>query len=50
MRGIVGPFPPSMEYMFGFRIAGIISHTFFRPYAVTFDFANMQVYLQRAAR
>lgn len=30
----------------GFRIGGLISHSFFRPYALTFDFAAMRLYLQ----
>jgi tetratricopeptide (TPR) repeat protein len=27
----------------GFHVGGLISHQFFRPYAVTFDFANMRL-------
>ena len=27
----------------GFKVAGLISHEFFRPYAVTFDFVNMNI-------
>jgi CubicO group peptidase (beta-lactamase class C family) len=45
VRGIAGPFPPSLEWGQQFHIAGIVSHTFFRPYAVTFDFDGMRVYL-----
>ena len=40
-----GPFP--WEDMFGFHLAGMVGHEFFRPYAVTFDFQNMQIFLQR---
>jgi Aspartyl protease/Tetratricopeptide repeat len=40
-----GPFP--FENTFGFHLAGMVGHEFFRPYAVTFDFQNMQTYLQR---
>jgi predicted aspartyl protease len=40
-----GPFP--FENTFGFYLAGMVGHEFFRPYAVTFDFQNMQTYLQR---
>jgi hypothetical protein len=40
-----GPFP--WEWTFGFRLAGLISHSFFRPYALTFDFEGMQLLLQR---
>ena len=39
-----GPFP--WEHMFGFYLAGMIGHDFFKPYAVTFDFKNMQVFLR----
>jgi Aspartyl protease/Tetratricopeptide repeat len=39
-----GPFP--FENMFGFHLAGMVGHEFFRPYAVTFDFQNMQIFLQ----
>jgi predicted aspartyl protease len=40
-----GPFP--WENMFGFHLAGMVGHEFFKPYAVTFDFQNMQIFLQR---
>jgi predicted aspartyl protease len=40
-----GPFP--LEHAFGFRIAGIVSHSFFRPYALTFDFDGMRLLVQR---
>ena len=39
----LGNFP--LENALGFRIGGIISHGFLRPYAVTFDFENMLCYL-----
>jgi predicted aspartyl protease len=39
-----GPFP--FENMFGFHLAGMVGHEFFKPYAVTFDFQNMQIFLQ----
>jgi hypothetical protein len=26
--------------------AGMVGHDFFKPYAVTFDFQNMQIFLQ----
>jgi hypothetical protein len=46
VRGLfTGPFP--LEYAHGFRIGGIISHGFFRPYALTFDFAGMRLILKR---
>ena len=40
-----GPFP--WENSFGFHLAGMVGHEFFKPYAVTFDFQNMQIFLQR---
>jgi len=39
-----GPFP--WENMFGFHLAGMFGHDFFKPYAVTFDFQNMEIFLQ----
>jgi hypothetical protein len=39
-----GPFP--WENMFGFHLAGMVGHDFFKRYAVTFDFLNMQIVLQ----
>jgi hypothetical protein len=39
-----GPFP--WENMFGFHLSGMIGHDFLKPYAVTFDFTNMQIFLQ----
>jgi hypothetical protein len=38
-----GPFP--WENMFGFNLAGMVGHDFFKPYAVTFDFETMQIFL-----
>ena len=45
VSGLAGAFPPVLEYTYGFRIAGLISHRFFRPYAVTFDFTGMRIFL-----
>lgn len=46
VRGLnAGPFP--LENSMGFRIGGIISHGFFRPYALTFDFTGMRWFLKR---
>ncbi len=39
-----GPFP--WETSFGFFLAGMVGHDFFKPYAVTFDFKNMQIFLR----
>jgi predicted negative regulator of RcsB-dependent stress response len=38
-----GPFP--WENLFGFYLAGMVGHDFFRPYAMTFDFDHMQIHL-----
>ena len=40
-----GPFP--FENTFGFHLAGMVGHEFFKPYAVTFDFQNMQIFCNR---
>lgn len=40
-----GPLP--FEDSFGFHIGGLISHAFFRPYALTFDFRAMTLTLDR---
>jgi predicted aspartyl protease len=46
VRGLYdGPFP--WENTFGFHLAGMVGHDFFKPYAVTFDFQNMQIFLQQ---
>jgi hypothetical protein len=47
IRAFFGAFPDRIEYSEGFRIAGIISHQFFRPYALTFDFSEMRLFLKR---
>lgn len=39
-----GPFP--WEDSLGFHLAGMVGHDFFKPYAVTFDFDSMRMYLQ----
>ena len=36
-----------LEYAFGFHIGGLISHAFFRQYALTFDFVGMRYFLKR---
>jgi len=43
--GFFGPFPPTLEYGLGFRIAGLISHGFLRAYRITFDFVHMRYVL-----
>ncbi|MCX7973735.1 MAG: aspartyl protease family protein [Candidatus Aminicenantes bacterium] len=40
-----GTFP--LEKAFGFRIGGLISHGFFKPYALTFDFDKMRLLLKK---
>jgi len=44
--GLFGAFPPSLEYAFGFRIGGLVSHVFFRSSAITIDFDKMRFYLR----
>jgi Aspartyl protease/Tetratricopeptide repeat len=45
VAGLAGAFPAGLENAYGFRIAGLIAHQFFRPYAVTFDFSGMRLFL-----
>ena len=48
VMGLFGAFNNTgLEYMFGFRIGGIISHGFFRPYRLTFDFTTMNLILEK---
>lgn len=46
LPGVFGAFPESLEHGAGFRIGGLISHGFLRPWAVTFDFDSMQLVLR----
>ena len=41
-----GAFPPNLEHAHGFRIGGLISHAFFRPFAVTLDPIEGVLYLR----
>jgi predicted aspartyl protease len=45
LPGIVGPLPPVAGF-FGFESIATITHEFFRPLAVTFDFVNMTLYIK----
>jgi predicted aspartyl protease len=47
LQGIAGVFPPKLEWAYGFRIGGLVSHGFLRAYAVTFDFDRMIIRLER---
>jgi hypothetical protein len=46
LPGVYGPFPAGLEHGQGFPIDGIVSHGFFRPWAVTFDFDAMELILR----
>jgi hypothetical protein len=48
VAGLAGAFPARWEHAYGFRIAGLVAHQFFRPYAVTFDFSGMRLFLSGA--
>jgi len=48
IRGFYGLLPPGFEDRNGFRSGGLISHGFFRPFAVTFDFGTMTMFLKSA--
>ena len=50
VRGMYGALPPGSGDRLGFRTGGLISHGFFRPFAVTFDFQTMTLYLQKPAQ
>jgi hypothetical protein len=39
------PFSPSLESSTG--VGGIVSHAFFRPYALTFDFRRMVLEIRK---
>jgi aspartyl protease len=43
IRGAIGTI--RFRETFGFDAAGIVSHAFFRPYALTFDFDGMRMFL-----
>jgi hypothetical protein len=43
LTGHYGTFPPGLEKGLGTHIGGIVSHKFFTPYAVTFDFVRMTI-------
>lgn len=47
IHGLAGAFPAFLEHSLGFRIAGMISHQFFRPYALTLDFTGMRLFLSQ---
>ena len=40
-----GPFP--WENTFGFHLAGMVGHDFFKPHAMTFDFEKMKIFLHQ---
>ncbi len=43
LNGVYGTFPPGLEKGLGVQVGGIVSHKFFEPYAVTFDFERMTI-------
>jgi hypothetical protein len=47
--GLAGAFPGWFESDFGFRIGGLPTHEFFKPYALTFDFARMRILMDPSA-
>ena len=49
LLGVVGPFPAALETAHGVRIAGLVSHAFFRPWRVTLDFDRMELRLTEPA-
>ncbi len=49
LTGVYGPFPASLEHGQGFRVAGLVSHAFFRAWRVTLDFDAMRIVLEPPA-
>ena len=47
LSALYGPFPPSLESSTGVHIGEIVSHAFFRPYAITFDFVRMKLVVRK---
>ncbi|HEX3667398.1 MAG TPA: aspartyl protease family protein [Rhizomicrobium sp.] len=43
LSGTYGTFPPALEAGLGVHIGGIVSHKYFVPYSVTFDFVRMTI-------
>jgi hypothetical protein len=43
LKGHYGPFPPPLEQGLGVHVGGMVSHSFFVPYAVTYDFVRMTI-------
>jgi hypothetical protein len=43
LTGTYGSFPPALEKGLGVHIGGIVSHDYFAPYSVTFDFVRMTI-------
>jgi hypothetical protein len=46
LTGVYGAFPETLEWGNDFRIAGLISHQFFRGYSLTLDFERMRLVLR----
>ncbi|MBV8516240.1 MAG: aspartyl protease family protein [Acidobacteria bacterium] len=47
VAAFAGAFPPSLETSETIRIGGLVSHDFFRNFAVTFDFDRMRMIVER---
>lgn len=47
ISGIYGAFPPGLENGLGVHVGGIVSHEYFLPYAVTFDFVRMKIDIRK---
>ncbi|MFI6904727.1 aspartyl protease family protein [Nonomuraea sp. NPDC050394] len=46
--GLTGAFPSWFEHDFDFRIGGLPTHRFFKPYAITFDFPRGRILMEPA--
>ncbi|MGR6924307.1 hypothetical protein ACU635_59450 [[Actinomadura] parvosata] len=49
VAGLVGAFPQWFESDFGFRIGGLPTHQFFKPYALTLDLTRMRILMEPTA-
>ena len=47
LQGVYGAFPIPLENALGVHVGGIVSHAFFHPYSVTFDFVRMTIAIRK---
>ena len=47
VTGLAGGFPPGLENAGGVKVGGVLGHSFFRQYAITFDLGNRTLWVQQ---